>query len=96
MIASELNQIGHPNIKIIDRHRRNQFRIQINTTFQQFICSISDYFYNYFPSLLYKMDLGYRDRQLTTAYVSQEYRDCYSKISAHPQFKDRLAEDDIV
>lgn len=96
MIANELKQIGHSNIKIINRCRNNQFRIQINTTFQQFICSISDYFYNYFPSLLYKMDLGYRGRQLTTAYVSQEYRDCYSKISAHPQFKDRLSEDDIV
>lgn len=72
------------------------YRIQINTiNKQKFICALSDYFYKYFPSLLYKMDLGYRNEQLESNYVLDEYKKCYLKISAHPEFKDRLG-DDIV
>lgn len=56
-----------------------------------------------FPSLLYKLDLGYRDRSLDKrTYVLEEYKNCFLRVSAHPQFIDRIAiklskiEDDIV
>lgn len=56
-----------------------------------------------FPSLLYKLDLGYRNKSLDKkTYVSEEYKNCFLRVSAHPQFKDRVAiklaeiEDDIV
>ena len=93
-MKQDLQDLGY-NIKIIDRARRNQVRLQFNVPYQKFICSISEYFYKYFPSLLYKMDLGYRGESLNSQYVSEEYKECYLKISAHPEFKDRLS-DDIV
>lgn len=56
-----------------------------------------------FPSLLYKLDLGYRDKSLDKKrYVTEEYKNCFLRISAHPQFIDRVKErlnqieDDIV
>lgn len=56
-----------------------------------------------FPSLLYKLDLGYREKSLNKrTYVLEEYKNCFLRVSAHPQFKDRVAiklaeiEDDIV
>lgn len=46
-----------------------------------------------FPSLLYKLDLGYRGKSLDKRrYVSIEYKECFNRISAHPQFKDRVKE----
>lgn len=99
-IKSDLESFGY-NVKIIDRARKGQMRIQINKPYQDFICSISNYFYYYFPSLLYKMDLGYRSLSLNSSYVSEKYKSCYLKISAHPEFRDRIKEqlkiqDDIV
>ena len=96
-IKKDLETLGF-NVKIIDRARRGQLRIQINSPHQDFICDISDYFYKYFPSLLYKMDLGYRGESLLKrTYVSERYYNIYLKISAHPEFKDRLKDrDDIV
>lgn len=96
-IKQDLEYLGY-NIKIIDRARRGQLRIQINNPRQDFICNISDYFYKYFPSLLYKMDLGYRGQSLMNrTYVSERYYNTYLKISAHPEFKDRLKNrEDIV
>lgn len=94
-IKKELENLNY-KIKIVDRTRKSQVRIQFNSpSFQSFICSISNYFYNYFPSLLYKMDLGYRGETLDSKYVTPEYKNCYLKISAHPQFLNRLS-DDIV
>lgn len=56
-----------------------------------------------FPSLLYKLDLGYRGKGLNNKrYVSEEYKDCFIRVSAHHQFLDRVKEklskidDDIV
>lgn len=56
-----------------------------------------------FPSLLYKLDLGYRNKSLDKKrYVMEEYKNCFIRISAHPQFVDRVKEkleqikDDIV
>jgi hypothetical protein len=51
--------------------------------------------------LLYKIDLGYRNESLLNrSYVSERYYNTYLKISAHPEFKDRLKnrfiQDDIV
>lgn len=89
-IKEDLEKLGY-NIKIVNRNRNNQYRIQINTPYQDFICSISNYFYIHFPSLLYKIDLGYRDiALLNRKYVSEDYYKCYLKISAHPSFIDRI------
>lgn len=94
MIKNDLINIGINDIKIVDRKRRGQLRIQINGIFRQtLLISISDYFYNYFPSLLYKMDLGYRFNQLDSRYVLPEYKSCYLKISAHNEFVDRIRYD---
>lgn len=82
-IKEDLESLGY-NIKIIDRCRKNQKRIQFNKNFQDFICLIYKYFYNYFPSLLYKMDLGYREDSLNSSYVTPQYKACYLEISAHP------------
>ncbi len=93
-IKNDFKDIGINNIKIIDRSRRGQLRIQINDKDKQrFLVNISDYFYNYFPSLLYKIDLGYRGEQLDSNYVLPEYKACYLKISAHSEFKDRIRYD---
>lgn len=79
------------NVKIIKR-KSYQHRIQINrTNAQDFIIHISEYFIKYFPSLLYKMDLGYRNESLLNRrYVKEEYHNLYIKISAHGSFKDRM------
>ena len=63
---------------------------------------LEKYFLN-FPSLLYKLDLGYRNKSLDKRiYVLEEYKNCFLRVSAHPQFFDRVKnklseiEDDIV
>jgi hypothetical protein len=96
-IKKDLETLGY-SVKIIDRSRKGQLRIQLNSNRQDFICNIAEYFYNYFPSLLYKIDLGYRGNSLLNrTYVSERYYNTYLKISAHPEFKDRLINrDDIV
>ena len=86
----EFNSLGY-QISLL--HRKDQmYRIQFSVMEgQKFICNIADYFYNYFPSLLYKMDLGYRNESLKKRkYVSEEYERLYTKISACPDFLDRL------
>ena len=77
--------------KCIDRFRNNQYRIQLNNNFQEFICMLEDNFLK-FPSLLYKLDLGYRNKSLQSRNVLDKYRKCFERISAHPQFKDRIKE----
>lgn len=62
-IKKELEKLGY-TIKIVDRKRRGQVRTQINgKSAQKFICMLEESFIN-FPSLLYKLDLGYRDKSL--------------------------------
>lgn len=77
----------------IVKRKEHQVRLQVNGfSSQRFIQTISDYFYKYFPSLLYKMDLGYRNKSLENRnYVSEDYHKLYLKISAHTLFVDRLA-----
>jgi len=79
------------NCKIIKR-KVNQHRIQINGKNQQdFIISVAPYFQNYFPSLLYKMDLGYRNESLLNRrYVKEEYHNLYIEMSSHKEFVDRI------
>lgn len=101
-IKRELEKLGY-TIKLIDRKRRGQLRTQINgLSSQKFICMLEKSFLN-FPSLLYKLDLGYRNKSLNKrTYVLEEYKDCFLRVSAHPQFFDRVKdklskiEDDIV
>lgn len=102
LIKEELENLGY-TIKCVDRKRKDQLRTQLNgITAQKFICMLEESFMN-FPSLLYKLDLGYREESLNKKrYVLEEYKDCYIRISAHPQFIDRIQEklnkieDDIV
>lgn len=82
------NQFGDTSLI---KRKENVFRIQINgKDSQKFIISIADFFYNYFPSLLYKMDMGYRNETLETNWVIKDYKELYFKISAHNDFIDRL------
>lgn len=83
--------------KIVNRHRNNQYRLQISTyDGQKLFLEIYHFFLYYFPSLLYKMDMGYRgEGLLKRAYVSEDYYKLFIEISAHPQFKDRIKEDII-
>lgn len=90
-IKNDFNDIGIENIKIIDRYKNGQLRIQINGIYRQtFLINMSKYFYKYFPSLLYKIDLGYRGETLDKNFVLPEYKTCYLKISNHNEFRDRI------
>ena len=91
-LCNILNQKGYET-SIITRGV-NVYRIQINgKSAQKFMLDISHYFINYFPSLLYKLDLGYRGKSLDNkTYVTPEYKDLFLKINAHPNFKDRIKE----
>lgn len=58
---------------------------------QSMFIEMYSYFYNDFPSLLYKMDLGYRNSSLKNrTYVLKEYEEIYIKISSHPSYLDRI------
>lgn len=83
------NQYGETTII---KRKENSYRLQIQTyNSQNFLIDISEYFYKYFPSLLYKIDLGYRNESLLNRrYVSEKYHQEYLRISTHPLFIDRL------
>lgn len=83
------NQYGETTILT---RKENSYRLQIQTyNSQNFLIDISKYFYKYFPSLLYKIDMGYRNESLLNRrYVREEYYQEYLRISAHPLFIDRL------
>lgn len=91
-IKKELESLGYV-VKLLDRKRNGQLRTQLNgLTAQKFICMLEDSFKN-FPSLLYKLDLGFRGKSLDKKrYVTEEYKDCFIRVSAHPQFIDRVKE----
>ena len=79
----------------VRKRKEGIFRIEIDSNLnydsQKFLQTIHEYFYNNFPSLIYKMDLGYRNEALERrTYVSEAYHKLYLKISAHNLFKDRL------
>lgn len=84
IIKKELESLGY-NIKLVDRKRKGQLRTQLNGISQQkFICMLEEPFMN-FPSLLYKLDLGYRNKSLDKKrYVLEEYKNCFIRVSAHP------------
>ena len=100
-IKKDLESLGY-KVKLIDRKRGGQLRTQLNDgkLQQKFLLTIWGYFYKYFPSLLYKMDLGYRNKQLDKRkYVTEKYKKIFEIVSAHPEFIDRIAlktQDDIV
>lgn len=89
-IKEELVQKGY-DAKTVDRKRNGQFRIEIRPPAgQKLFLELEQYFY-YFPEMLYKLDMGYRNKSLQyRRYVSEEYEALYSRVSAHPQFKDRM------
>ena len=82
---------------IIDRKRKGQFRVRFKTlSAQYFLLMIEEYFYKYFPSLLYKMDMGYRNESLKNRmYVIEEYESLYLKIKTHSSFIDRLSKKEL-
>jgi len=90
IIQKEMIELNF-NCKIIDRCRNNQVRIEISPKDgQKLFCKIEKYFY-YFPEMLYKLDMGYRLKSLDNkTYVNEEYKNLFFKISAHPQFIDRM------
>lgn len=72
--------------------RKLGYRININPQdAQKMFCNIYDYFEKFFPEMLYKMDMGYRKDSLDKEqYVSVEYKQLYSRMSAHESFIDRM------
>jgi len=91
--------------KIINRDYKDKsnnnptgYRIRLaNHVIQPFFMLIKDEFINNYPSMLYKLDLGFRNESLDwRRYVSEEYQNLYEEISAHPEFIDRMIQDDIV
>lgn len=68
------------------------YRVQIgNLEAQKFFLDIAPYFIKYFPSLLYKLDMGYRNTSLDNElYVTKEYKNLYLEINSHPNFIDRV------
>lgn len=92
MIQNYFNKLYGPTSLV--KRDKGRHRVQINTIdAQKFLCDISPYFIEYFPSLLYKLDMGYRGESLdNTLYVTKEYKELYLKISSHPNFRDRIKE----
>jgi len=90
VLQKEMINLGF-DCKIIERARKDQTRIQISTKDgQKLFCEIERYF-NYFPEMLYKLDMGYRLESLNNKrYVSEDYKNLFFRISAHPQFIDRM------
>ena len=97
IIVPELGILGYDATYVT---RNNHYRINIRNCkdCQRLMLNIGPYFYKYFPSLIYKMDMGYRNESLDNkTYVLPEYKDFFIKISAHPEFVDRLqGREDIV
>ena len=91
-IQKEFIEQGH-SCKLIDRKRNNQYRVEISPQDGQKLFQELEIYFQYFPEMLYKLDLGYRENSLQyRRYVSEEYEALYYRISAHPQFIDRMAE----
>lgn len=87
----DFSAIGYPT-KIIDRKRRGQHRMQIMTKEGQSFIEMIEPYFKHFPSLSYKLDMGYRGESLKNRlYVSEEYYNLYNRISAHPSFIDRMS-----
>lgn len=87
MIQHDLASLGF-TASLIQRDKF--YRIRINNR-QNFLLTIAPYFTKYFPSLSYKMDLGYRNESLLNRrYVSEEYYKFYLDLSACPGFIDRM------
>lgn len=87
---TDMRELGY-DCKILDRKRNGQYRIEITPQDGQRLFQELEPFFYQFPEMLYKLDLGYREKSLQyRRYVSEEYEALYSRISAHPQFIDRM------
>jgi hypothetical protein len=97
IILPELKELGF-NVVVLKRGDVYRINFKDMQKVQKFFLTIGKYFYNYFPSLLYKMDLGYRSSSLKQRrYVLEDYENFYIKMSAHPLFLDRMKrKEDIV
>jgi len=97
IIQDEMLKLGFQT-GLVKRNSKGDVRLSLPVgEGQKFVQIIEPFFYNYFPSLLYKMDLGYRGESLKKRkYVSESYEKLFIKISAHPSFIDRCLKDDIV
>jgi len=75
--------------------KTKKFRLQFSVKdAQNFILKVGPYFMKYFPSLSYKLDMGYdtyRNNHMNT--VSEEYKEFFNEcVKTHPDFIDRLDE----
>ena len=72
--------------------KNGNHRIVLNSIAgQKYILKIWKFFFLRYPSLLYKLDLGYRDGSLeNNPYLLNEYSEVYHKIKMHGEFIDRL------
>lgn len=93
IILPELKQIQIPARMIQRTSLLQRTQLQPIIKIQPLFVEMGEYFYNFFPSLLYKMDLGYRNESLLNrTYVIENYYNFYLKMSTHALFKDRLLE----
>lgn len=97
IIIPELESLGF-ECKYVNRDKFVKLTFLNMKIMQTFFLNIGIYFYKYFPSLLYKMDMGYRNESLNkTSYVIPDYKLFYIQMSAHPSFRNRMKEkEDIV
>lgn len=79
--------------------RKDKYRLQLSLeAVNRMFKEILPYFYKYFPSMLYKFDLGYREPYNTNGFsnknlkIRDEYiQNIYNIIKTHADFVDRLA-----
>lgn len=78
-------------------YQKEHYRIRFNLKSSQLLFSkIYRNFLDHYPSLLYKMDLGYRDELLDRKNITEDYKKLFHECKAHEEFIDRLALNDIV
>ena len=85
--------VGRDNGSGTEKRKRICFTTE---SAQVFIASIGGYFVDHFPSMLYKLDLGYQPDSMSSRtgrnVIVKEYWDFFNeRVKTHGQFVDRLA-----
>jgi len=76
------------NLSKVTRNNKN-FRLKfLVKDAQNFILRVGPYFMKYFPSLSYKLDMGYGNQQTASKNYLTFFNEC---VKTHPDFVDRLA-----
>lgn len=92
LLNTDDTKIINRDYKDLNNDNPTGYRIRLaNHAIQPFFMMIKNEFIKNYPSLLYKLDLGFRNESLDwRRYVSEDYQNLYEEISAHPEFIDRL------